>query len=284
MIECMNGKKSDGIRYEDMLKKGWVNLGQVPDEHKTPELCMEFVRSCGYNLKYVPEEMKTREMCLEAYRSSPAPDSFPDIVASIPDKNLVFQCLVDSLDRPGAASFASAMRPEQFDDRIADYLVDIDGNSLQYMPKRMHTEERLFRAVLSSGNQALSSRNIREELKTDELYMAGIRANRSSFLFIPRERRTAEMCMVAENEYPYLFLLKPDALPDSVKNGNNIFTFARRLKETTGKRYSVDGIRELYQEQCKKEEQKSERQISPKRGGFHFKDMPENRKKGGLKL
>ena len=60
MIECMNGKKSDGIRYEDMLKKGWVNLGQVPDEHKTPELCMEFVRSCGYNLKYVPEEMKTR--------------------------------------------------------------------------------------------------------------------------------------------------------------------------------------------------------------------------------
>lgn len=160
-------------------------MGQVPDEHKTPELCMEFVKLCGYNLKYVPEEMKTREMCLEAYRNAPAPDSFPEIVATIPDKNLVFQCLVDSLDRPGAASFASAMRPEQFDDRIADYLVDIDGNSLQYMPERMHTEERLFRAVLSSGNLALSSRNIREELKTDELYMAGIRANSNSFFLFP---------------------------------------------------------------------------------------------------
>ena len=280
----MDDKNTDGIRYEDMLKRGWGNLEQVPDEYKTPELCMEFVKLCGYNLKYVPEEMKTREMCLEAYRNAPAPDSFPEIVASIPDKNIVFQCLVDSLDRPDAASFASAMRPEQFDDRIADYLVDIDGNSLQYMPEKMHTEERLFRAVLSSGNQALLSRNIREELKTDELYMAGIRANRSSFFFIPRERRTAEMCMVAENEYPYLFLLKPDALPDSVKNGNNIFTFARRLKETTGKRYSVDGIRELYKEQCKKEEQKPERRISEKHSGFHFKDMPENRKKGGLKL
>lgn len=280
----MDDKNTDGIRYEDMLKRGWGNLEQVPDEYKTPELCMEFVKLCGYNLKYVPEEMKTREMCLEAYRNAPAPDSFPEIVASIPDKNLVFQCLVDSLDRPDAASFASAMRPEQFDDRIADYLVDIDGNSLQYMPERMHTEERLFRAVLSSGNQALLSRNIREELKTDELYMAGMRANSSSFFFIPRERRTAEMCMIAENWYPDLFLLKPEALPDSIRNGNNIFTFARRLKETTGKKYSVDGIRELYREQCKKEEQKPERQISPKRSGFHFKDMPENRKKGGLKL
>lgn len=281
----MVGKKSDGIRYEDMLKEGWNNLEQVPDEHKTPELCMEFVKVCGHNLKYVPEEMKTREMCIVAYRNAPDPEhSILDIVASIPDRKLVFQCLVDSLDRPDAASFAYAMRPEQFDDRIADYLVDIDGNSLQYMPEKMHTEERLFRAVLRSGNQALSSRNIREELKTDKLYMAGIRANSSSFLFIPRERRTAEMCMIAENWYPYLFLQKPEALPDFVRNGNNIFTFARRLKETTGRRYSVDGIRELYQEQRKKEEQKPERQISPKRSGFHFKDMPENRKKGGMKL
>lgn len=280
----MDDKNTDGIRYEDMLKRGWGNWEQVPDEHKTPELCMEFVKFCGYNLKYVPEEMKTREMCLEAYRRAPDPDhSILDIVASIPDRKLVFQCLVDSLDRPDAASFASAMRPEQFDDRIADYLVDIDGNSLQYMPERMHTEGRLLRAVLRSGNLALVSRNIREELKTDELYMAGIRANNNSFFFIPRERRTAEMCMVAENRYPYLFLLKPDALPDSVKNGDNIFTFARRLKETTGKRYSVDNIRQIYQEQCKKEEQKPERQISPKRSGFRFKDMPENCKKGGLK-
>lgn len=281
----MERKKTDGIRYEDMLKKGWSNLGQVPDEHRNPELCMEFVKACGYNLKYVPEEMKTREMCMVAYRRAPAPDhSILEIVASIPDRKLVFQCLVDSLERPDAASFASAMRPEQFDDRIADYLVNVDGNSLQYMPESMHTEERLFRAVMRSGNLALASRNIREELKTDELYMAGIRTNSSSFFFIPKERRTAEMCMVAENKYPYLFLLKPEALPDSVRNGNNIFTFARRLKETTGRRYSVDDIKQLYQEQCKKEEQKPERQIPGKHSGFHFKDMPENRKKGGMKL
>lgn len=119
----MVGKKSDGIRYEDMLKEGWNNLEQVPDEHKTPELCMEFVKVYGHNLKYVPEEMKTREMCIVAYRNAPDPEhSILDIVASIPDRKLVFQCLVDSLDRPDAASFAYAMRPEQFDDRIADYL------------------------------------------------------------------------------------------------------------------------------------------------------------------
>ncbi|MCR5256685.1 MAG: DUF4116 domain-containing protein [Desulfovibrio sp.] len=43
-------------------------LACMPDELKTPELCMEAVKQYGVALRFVPKELRTAETCLVAVK------------------------------------------------------------------------------------------------------------------------------------------------------------------------------------------------------------------------
>jgi hypothetical protein len=50
------------------------NLKDVPEELKTPEMCLLAVQkyvSWGRNLQYVPEKLKTLKVCIASYENDP---------------------------------------------------------------------------------------------------------------------------------------------------------------------------------------------------------------------
>ena len=50
-------------KWLEVVEKDGMNLGDVPEELKTVELCEVAVKDFPYALQYVPEELKTLEMC-----------------------------------------------------------------------------------------------------------------------------------------------------------------------------------------------------------------------------
>ena len=46
------------------MKKSYYALGHVPDELKTPELCLAAVQTRGEVLECVPQKLRTPELCL----------------------------------------------------------------------------------------------------------------------------------------------------------------------------------------------------------------------------
>ena len=50
-------------KWLEVVEKDGMNLGDVPEELKTVELCEMAVRKMGQALEFVPEELKTLEMC-----------------------------------------------------------------------------------------------------------------------------------------------------------------------------------------------------------------------------
>ena len=54
--------------YLDAVERNGWSLEFVPEEHKTPELCLLSVQQYGLTLQYVPEEHRTPNLCLVAVK------------------------------------------------------------------------------------------------------------------------------------------------------------------------------------------------------------------------
>lgn len=88
---------------------------------------------------------------------------------------------------------------------------------------------------------------VREDLKTEKMYLAGMGEGCfQSYLHIPEQKRTPEICLVAEKLYPQLFEKRPEVLPERVKTGCNIYTLNKTLEGATGKKYGVEEVKRLY--------------------------------------
>lgn len=148
---------------------------------------MEAVRGWGYNLGIVPEGMKTREMCREAFNANPDLGyEHCAIISFMPFSDVVLECLKDSAGGTDMTDLATVVRPEVMDREIAGFLVGKDGHCLQYVPVHLQTEELALTAVRTSGNAVLQHRNIREDIKTEKVYMSGMEKDCfQSFLHIP---------------------------------------------------------------------------------------------------
>jgi len=46
-------------------------LQDVPNELRTPEICMAAVNQNGWSLRYVPNELRTPELCMAAVADDP---------------------------------------------------------------------------------------------------------------------------------------------------------------------------------------------------------------------
>lgn len=235
-------------KYREMLKEDCEKFCDIPIEYKSPDLCMEAVKAWGYNLEFVPEGLKTKDMCREALAASPDLGyEHCVILAYIPYPDVCLEGLKDNEHGHDMDEFAQILRPEVIDKDIADYLVERDGCCLSHIPLHLQTEELALKAVLESGNQALSYTTIREDLKTEKIYLAGMGEDCfQSYLHIPEHKRTPEICLAAKKLYPDLFAKRPEVLPTHIKTGCNIYTLNKMLEKATGENYSVEQTKQLY--------------------------------------
>ena len=85
---------------------------------------------------------------------------------------------------------------------MAEYAVSRDGYAISSVPVHLQTEKMVCQAAADTYNSALQLKSIRYDLRTEKAYLAGMDKNvPESFLNIPPDKRSAEICLQAENWY-----------------------------------------------------------------------------------
>ena len=75
-------------------------------------------------------------------------------------------------------------------------------------------KKMVCQAAADTYNSALQLKSIRYDLKTEKAYLAGMDKNvPESFLNIPPDKRSAEICLQAEKWYPELLKKQPELIP-----------------------------------------------------------------------
>lgn len=234
--------------YQEMIIEDPESFCNIPVEYKSTDLCMDAVKSWGYNLEFVPEGLKTREMCRNALISSPDL-GYGDyvILAHVPFSDVCLEGIKKFENGLDIMDVVCVLRKEVIDEKIANYIVGQDGCCLGIIPLQIQSEELALKAVAVSGNQALGYTTIREDLKTEKIYIAGMEQECfQSYLHIPEHKRTPEICLVAEKLYPDLFAKRPEVLPAHVTTGCNIYTLSKILERATGEKYNINQVKGLY--------------------------------------
>lgn len=223
-------------------------LATLPKEALTEDLYKAILKENGHNLRHVPMGMRTPEMCRIAfYSSQDLGYDHCDILQHIPYPDICLEGLKESVGKVDLIDLARMLRPEVINKEIAEYLVGHDGCCLSCVPLHLQTEGLALKAVSISGNQALTYNTVREDLKTEKMYLAGMGKDcYQSYLYIPEQKRTPEICLVAEKLYPWLFEKRPEVLPERVKTGCNVYTLNKILEGATGKKYGVEEVKRLY--------------------------------------
>lgn len=99
-------------------------------------------------------------------------------------------------------------------------------------------------AAADTYNSALQLKSIRYDLKTEKAYLAGMDKNvPESFLNIPPDKRSAEICLQAEKWYPELLKKQPELIPDIIRNSCNVYSLNHKMEQCTGTKFSVGQIK-----------------------------------------
>ena len=120
----------------------------------TVERCADAVREFGWSLEHVPEDMKTPEMCRRALAASAELGyGHLALLHHIPFAEVCMEAIRDwyGEGRADLYEVASAIRPEVFDGKMADFLVAEDGRCLSLLPVHLHRLCRPLRRLQVDG-------------------------------------------------------------------------------------------------------------------------------------
>ena len=110
----------------------------------TAERYADTVREFGWSLEYVLEDMKTPEMCRRALEASAELGyGHLALLHHIPFAEVCMEAIRDwyGEGRADLYEVASAIRPEVFDGKMADFLVAEDGRYLSLLLVHLQTPE-----------------------------------------------------------------------------------------------------------------------------------------------
>ena len=163
-----------------------VDLNYIPENHRTPEMCLAFVQNEGSNLSLVPEEQRTPEMCLAAVKSS-----------GMALRYVPKSCLSDELCllAANASEIELDTIPEEF--RSAELCliaVTNNGYNLKHVPEKDRTPELCLAAVNDKG---ISLMHVPEQHRTPELCLVAVNDQGSVLDDVPEQYRTPEICLAA---------------------------------------------------------------------------------------
>ncbi len=227
---------------------------QVPLElicryERTAEVCSAAIEEDGWQLENVPEEMKTPELCRRALDTgADLGNEHLGLLHYIPFPDVCLDVLKECHESGMTDIYevATAIRAEVMNDAIADYLLPIDGKCLSILPVHLQTPERVKVAVETSGTFAIERGGVRESLLTPEVYVGCAAHSRQSFAMIPWAERSPEVCLMAKTLYPELLEKRPELVPESVKNQDNIYLLHGMMERLTGEKFSYRQMADFY--------------------------------------
>ena len=173
----------------------------------TAERYADTVREFGWSLEYVLEDMKTPEMCRRALEASAELGyGHLALLHHIPFAEVCMEAIRDwyGEGRADLYEVASAIRPEVFDGKMADFLVAEDGRYLSLL--LVH-------------------------LQTPELWRRCAEHNWMSFVMIPWRERLLEACLTAYLNYPGMIHAHPHVVPQPVDSYCNVYSLCRLMEQ-----------------------------------------------------
>ena len=215
----------------------------------TAERYADTVREFGWSLEHVLEDMKTPEMCRRALEASAELGyGHLALLHHIPFAEVCMEAIRDwyGEGRADLYEVASAIRPEVFDGKMADFLVAEDGRSLSLLPVHLQTPERAAKAVEVSGASALLSDRVKPGLKTPELWRKCAEHSWMSFVMIPWRERSPEACLTAYLNYPGMIHAHPHVVPQPVDSYCNVYSLCRLMEQMTGGKFTYGQMADFY--------------------------------------
>lgn len=67
-----------------------------------------------------------------------------------------------------------------------------------------------------------------------------------SFALLPKAERSPEICLLADKLYPEEMAKRPDLIPESVKNGCNVYSLGKLMEQATGEKFGFGEMKEFY--------------------------------------
>lgn len=226
-----------------------VPLEMMCRHERTAEVCRAAIEEDGWQLENVPEEMKTPELCRRALDTGADLGNehlgllhyipFPDVCLDV-----LKECHTGGMT--DIYEVATAIRPEVMNDAIADYLLPIDGICLSILPVHLQTPERVKLAVETSGTFAIERGGVPKSMLTPEVYVGCAAHSWQSFAMIPWAERSPEVCLMTKVLYPELLEKRPELVPESVKNGCNVYSLCQMMELRTGEKFTYQQMTDFY--------------------------------------
>lgn len=226
-----------------------VPLEMMCRHERTAEVCRAAIEEDGWQLENVPEEMKTPELCRRALDTGADLGNehlgllhyipFPDVCLDV-----LKECHTGGMT--DIYEVATAIRPEVMNDAIADYLLPIDGICLSILPVHLQTPERVKLAVETSGTFAIERGGVPKSLLTPEVYVGCAAHSWQSFAMIPWAERSPEVCLMTKVLYPELLEKRSELVPESVKNGCNVYSLCQMMELRTGEKFTYQQMTDFY--------------------------------------
>lgn len=236
----------DHAKNEEMCRRAVGHDGSylqyVPEKWKTPELCMEAIRRSPYAIAHLPESMKSPDLYMSLVRENPqnlkgvprearTPEMSREAFERTYGKDKTDFSVISALSDP--ALVLQVFR-EQDDPQKIHRLM-----SVLHLNRRLVTEEVALEAVRKDAGVLY---DIPQTAITPLVADTAVRGDPRMIQWVPRELRTADLCLYAEATHPELRVY----VPDEIAKGRNIYSFHRQVDAKLRQPLEYEQYKTLY--------------------------------------
>ena len=202
----------------EAIRRSPYAIAHLPESMKSPDLYMSLVRENPQNLKGVPREARTPEMSREAFERTYGKDKTDfSVISALSDSALVLQVFREQDD------------PQQIHRLM----------SVLHLNRRLVTEEVALEAVRKDAGVLY---DIPSTAITPLVADTAVRGDPRMIQWVPRELRTADLCLYAEAAHPELRVY----VPDEIAKGRNIYSFHRQVDAKLRQPLEYEQYKTLY--------------------------------------
>lgn len=236
----------DHAKNEEMCRRAvWHDgsyLQYVPEKWKTPELCMEAIRRSPYAIAHLPESMKSPDLYMSLVRENPqnlkgvprearTPEMSREAFERTYGKDKTDFSVISALSDP---ALVLQVFCEQDDPQQIHRLM-----SVLHLNRRLVTEEVALEAVRKDAGVLY---DIPQTAITPLVADTAVRGDPRMIQWVPRELRTADLCLYAEAAHPELRVY----VPDEIAKGRNIYSFHRQVDAKLRQPLEYEQYKTLY--------------------------------------
>lgn len=183
------------------VRRNETALGQVPEEFRTPELCLAAVQGNGLALRYVPKKFRTPELCLAAVQQNEWALQY------VPEESRTSEMYLSAVQQDGEAL---GQVPEKLrTPKLCLMAVQENGRALYFVPEELRTPDLCLAAIQQNG---WALKYLSEKSRTPDLCLAAVQQSGTALQFVPDELRTLDLCLAAVRQSGWALEHVPDKL------------------------------------------------------------------------